>query len=123
MMRPSVASVVLSTAQVYDAVALGKPSPVGLKARLPLGGGAGVMGRSPSPQASNSVRPDLPAVAWVRMARSFSTGSIGNLIVVGRRPGGLFTELAPGRGFHVPSLKYSNATFCGGAMPVSSSRK
>ena len=85
---------------------------------MPFGGGAGETGRSPSPQASNSVRPDLPFAAWVRTARSFSTVIIGNRIVVGRWPWGLSTAAAPGRGFHPPSVNYSSSTFCGGTTPL-----
>src|SRR5262245_28443992 len=99
---PSLAISTLSKREVNDAVALGKPLPVGLKARLPVGGGASGTGNSASPHASISVNPVFAPSRCVNVARIREVSSFQTATTLARRPIG--TELRRWAGIGVHAL-------------------
>src|SRR5947209_3562323 len=72
LVMPSLTRSTRSYFDVNDADALGNGRPPALKARLPAGGGAGAIGGSPLPQASNSVSPVFAPRRCVNTARTRS---------------------------------------------------
>src|SRR5215203_1366704 len=92
--RPSIASATLSKREVYEADARGNSLSPALKARLPVGIGAGSTAPIALPHASSSVKPVRLPDGCFTNNRSFSTGSSGNRMTFARWPVGLPGERA-----------------------------